>query len=120
MYSSNRRTPPLLYEHTQESGAHRLWHLLDAASTQRALVQRGVASLPSPSLDVRAWRGPRLRRGVEGATVGDNYEKDYLPAVRGKGLDNPLPSSLMAGQGLKFWLPEDRCVEGFVGVGMGL
>lgn len=92
----------------QEAAARRLWHHLDAASTQRALVQRGLSSLPSTgaTIDVRPWRGPRLRAGVDGGRVGPNYERDYLPAIGGgKEMEAPLPSS-----SLKFWLPEDRCV----------
>lgn len=97
------------HAHTpQEAAAHRLWHHLDAASTQRALVQRGLSSLPSTgaTIDVRPWRGPRLRAGVDGGRVGPNYERDYLPAIGGgKEMKAPLPSS-----DVKFWLPEDRCV----------
>jgi hypothetical protein len=74
-------------------------------------VQRGLSSLsPSPTIDIRPWRGPRLRAGVDGENVGDNYELDYAPAIRGKEVEAPLSEGL--GQGLKFWLPEDRWVGG--------
>jgi hypothetical protein len=100
----------------QDAAAQRLWHHVDAASTQRALIQRGLSSLPS--INIRAWRGPRLRAGVDGGSVGDNYEKDYLPATRGKEAGPPLVSASGV-QGLRFWLPEDRWVVLVVVVGPG-
>lgn len=111
-----RDVPCLPYAHTcqpstlQEAGAARLWHHLDAAATQRALVQRGLSPLSSAaSLDVRAWRGPRLRSGVDGQRIGGpNYAKDYRPAIAGKEAEPPLTRA----SGLKFWLPEGRWVWG--------
>lgn len=95
----------------QESGARTLWHHFDATSTQRALIHRGLSALPSSSPIIpRAWRGARLRSSVTGGGLsGDNYERDYRPAIKGKGVDAPVPSSVGV-EGLRFWLPEDRWV----------
>lgn len=116
--ASDRPTHPSTHpsnEHTQESGAHTLWHRLEPASTQRALIHRGLSALPSSSpITPRPWRGPHLRSGVTGGGLsGDNYERDYRPAVKGKDMDAPVSSSSSVGKGegqLRFWLPEDRCV----------
>jgi len=78
----------------EESSASSLWVYDDITENQRSLVKRGLSSLPpssSSSLKINQWT-TRLRSSITGGTVGDNWEKDYLPAIKGKPIDPPLPS----------------------------